>query len=184
MKHEDKIVHEYDGILEADNQLPRWWLYTLFGAIAFAGAYWLYYEVYGTGATPAQAFEAEQIERARAEAARLSADGPMTPERLIAMSQNAAILASGKELFKATCASCHAQNGGGQVGPNLTDEYWMHGGAPDRILASVREGFVDKGMPAWGPQLGEEKVREVTAYVVSLKGANVPGGKAPQGDKE
>ncbi len=181
---EDQIVHEYDGILEADNRLPRWWLYTLYGAIVFAGAYWLYYEAYGTGATPAQAYQAEKLERARVEAARLAAEGPMTPEKLVAMSRNAAILASGREVFTATCASCHLVTGGGQVGPNLTDGHWIHGGQPEKILATIRDGFLDKGMPAWGPQLGQEKVRDVTAYVLSIKGTNVPGGKEPQGTLE
>jgi cytochrome c oxidase cbb3-type subunit III len=124
------------------------------------------------------------MERARAEADRLAASGPFTPELLVAMAQNDAILAAGRATYAATCASCHAANGGGQVGPNLTDPYWVHGGGPEQILRSIREGWADKGMPAWGPQLGEEKVREVTAYVISLRGTNVPGGKSPQGDPE
>lgn len=177
------IVHEYDGILEADNRLPRWWLYTLYGAIIFAAGYWLYYQSYGTGLTPTQAYEEERLARAKIEADRLNAAGPMTPEKLIEMSKNVAIVAQGKQTFTSTCASCHAANAGGQVGPNLTDEYWLHGGKPEQVLASVRNGWLDKGMPAWGPQLGEAKVREVAAYVYSLKGTNVPG-KPPQGEKE
>jgi cytochrome c oxidase cbb3-type subunit 3 len=184
MSDQEKIVHEVDGIEEADNQLPRWWLYTLFGSMIFAAGYWLYYEEYRTGLTPEQAFRVEKMEKAKAEAARLNAEGPLTPERLEAMSKNLAIVTSGKSLFTATCASCHAATGGGQVGPNLTDEYWLHGGAPERVLVSVRDGWVQKGMPAWGPQLGEQKVREVTAYVLSLKNTKVAGGKPPQGSVE
>lgn len=181
---DERIVHVYDDIQEADNRLPRWWLYTLYGAIVFAAAYWLYYQSYGTAPSSFARYEAEKIERARGEAARLAAEGPLTPERLVAMSKNAAILASGKETFVATCASCHLASGGGQVGPNLTDTSWIHGGGPEQILISVRAGYLDKGMPAWGPQLGEAKVRDVVAYVISLKGTNVPGGKAPQGVPE
>jgi cytochrome c oxidase cbb3-type subunit III len=184
MNSTEKIVHEVDGIQEADNELPRWWLYTLFGAMVFAAGYWLYYEEFKTGASPVQAFQAEKLEKAKAEATRLNAEGPMTPEKLVAMSKNMAIVSSGKALYSATCASCHAATGGGQVGPNLTDPYWVHGGKPEQILASVRQGWVEKGMPAWGPQLGEQKVREVAAYVISLKGTNVPGGKPPQGEVE
>lgn len=181
---DEHIVHEYDGILEADNRLPRWWLYTLYGAILFAICYWLYYQAYGTGQSPRQVFEAEKMERAKLEAEKLAAAGPITPEKLIEMSKNAAILESGKATFTTTCASCHAANGGGQVGPNLTDEYWIHGSGPDQLLASVRAGYLDKGMPPWGQVLGEGKVREVVAYVYSLKNTNVPGGKPPQGNKE
>ena len=179
----EKIIHEIDGIQEADNQLPRWWLYTLFGAILFAGGYWLFYEEYG-GPTPLASWRAEKLEKASVEAARLNAEGPMTTERLEAMAKNEAIVAAGKMVFTSTCASCHAANGGGQVGPNLTDEYWVHGGAPEKVLASVRGGWADKGMPAWGPQLGEQKVRDVTAYVLSLRGLKVAGGKPPQGNLE
>ncbi|HKA86871.1 MAG TPA: c-type cytochrome [Haliangiales bacterium] len=92
--------------------------------------------------------------------------------------------AGGKEIFATACAPCHAANAGGHVGPNLTDEYWLHGGRPADILASVRFGWVDKGMPAWGPVLGEANVRAVVAYVVSLKNTRVAGGKAPQGTTE
>ena len=179
----EKIIHEVDGIQEADNQLPRWWLYTLFAAMIFAAGYWLYYEEYG-GPSPLVSYRAEKLEKAQAEAARLNAEGPMTADRLEAMAKNEAILAAGKNVFVSTCASCHAANGGGQVGPNLTDEYWVHGGAPEKVLASVRGGWVEKGMPAWGPQLGEQKVREVTAFVLSLRGLKVAGGKAPQGSLE
>jgi cytochrome c oxidase cbb3-type subunit 3 len=178
------IVHEYDGILEADNRLPRWWLYTLYGTIAFAAVYWLYYETYRTGASPKQVYDGEQMARAKIEAERLAAAGPITPEKLIEMSQNAAIVESGKAVFTTNCVSCHLATGGGQVGPNLTDPYWIHGGKPEQILASVRAGYLDKGMPPWGQVLGEAKVREVTAYALTLKNTNVAGGKAPQGDKE
>jgi cytochrome c oxidase cbb3-type subunit 3 len=180
----DPIIHVYDDIEEADNRLPRWWLYTLYGAIAFAAGYWLYFEAYGTGKSPVAVYRAEKLAAAREEAKRLQAEGPMTEERLVAMSKNATIVSAGRTVFVQTCASCHKADGGGQVGPNLTDEYWVHGGAPEKILATVRNGWVDKGMPAWGPQLGEGKVREVTAYVLSLKGTKVAGGKEPQGDKE
>jgi cytochrome c oxidase cbb3-type subunit 3 len=180
----EPIIHVYDDIEEADNRLPRWWLYTLYGAIVFAAGYWLYFEAYGTGKSPVAAYRAEKLAAAREEAKRLQAEGPMTEERLIAMSKNPTIVSAGRTVFAQTCASCHKADGGGQVGPNLTDEYWVHGGAPEKILVSVRNGWVDKGMPAWGPQLGEGKVREVAAYVLSLKGTKVAGGKEPQGDRE
>ncbi len=182
-KSGEPIVHEYDDIQEADNQLPRWWLYTLFGSIVFAGGYWLYFHTYGTGKTPLQVFEIDRMEAAKAEQARLEAAGPFTPDKLVAMSKNLAVVEAGRAQFASTCATCHAANATGQVGPNLTDEYWIHGGKPENILRSIRGGWVDKGMPAWGPQIGEAKVREVAAYVYSLKGKNLTG-KAPQGEKE
>jgi cytochrome c oxidase cbb3-type subunit 3 len=176
--------HEHDGITELDNVLPRWWLQILWGTVLFALGYWLYYQVFATGESPLTAYKREKMLAAQAEAERLKAQGELTPDRLVAMSKNVAIVSAGKATFVATCASCHAQNAGGQVGPNLTDEYWLHGGKPEQILATIRGGVLPKGMPAWGPQLGEEKVREVAAYVLSIRNTHVPGGKPPQGDAE
>jgi cytochrome c oxidase cbb3-type subunit 3 len=89
----------------------------------------------------------------------------------------------GAAVFATTCAACHAPTGGGNIGPNLTDEYWLHGGAPEEIYKSIRDGFPTKGMPAWGAQLGERRVRAVTAYVLSIRNTHAPGGKPPQGDE-
>jgi cytochrome c oxidase cbb3-type subunit 3 len=80
----------------------------------------------------------------------------------------------------ATCASCHGQNAEGLVGPNLTDKFWIHGATGQDILRSVNEGFAEKGMPAWGPVIGADKARKVTAFVLSVKGKDRPG-KEPQG---
>jgi len=180
----DKVIHEYDDIKECDNKLPNWWLYILYGTVVFAIGYWFYYDVYGTGASPLAAYQREKAAAAAAEAERLKTAGDLTPEKLVEMSHNAAILAAGKTTFTQICAACHRADGGGQVGPNLTDEYWLGSPKPLDILSTIRQGRVDKGMPAWGPQLGEERVREVAAYVLSIKNTHVPGGKAPQGEKE
>jgi cytochrome c oxidase cbb3-type subunit III len=180
----EKIIHEYDDIKEADNRLPNWWLYIFAGTVLFAVCYWFYFHVWGTAATPLVSYQREKAAAAIAEAERLKAQGEMTPEKLLAMSHNAAILSSGKTTFTQICAACHRADGGGQVGPNLTDEFWIGGSRPDQILRTVREGRPDKGMPAWGPQLGEERVRDVAAYVLSIRNTHVAGGKAPQGQKE
>src|SRR5262245_40850585 len=178
---EDQVVHEYDDIRECDNQLPRWWVYILIGTVVFAAGYWFYYQVYGTGDSPLAVY---QKEKAAAQAAQLKAEGALTPERLVAMSHNAAIVGEGKVAFSQLCASCHGAQGGGQIGPNLTDEYWLWGGKPDDIFKTIRDGHVDKGMPAWGPQIGEPRVRVMAAYVLSIKDTHVANGKAPQGKKE
>ncbi len=179
------IEHQnHDGIRELDNVLPRWWLQILWGSVIFAFGYWMYYQVFQTGELPVDTYKREKLAAAQAEALRLKADGELTPDRLVAMSKNLAIIGAGKATFTATCAPCHRVDAGGQVGPNLTDEFWLHGGKPLQIVATIREGFLPKGMPAWGPQLGESRVREVAAYVLSLRNSHVPGGKAPQGDRE
>ena len=171
-----KVVHVYDDIEEEDNHLPHWWLAILFGAIVFAFGYWFLYEVTGAVPGPLASFRAESAELAkrRAEAA------PVSNESLLVLSKNATTLAEGKQLFVSTCAPCHGAQAQGLVGPNLTDKFWLHGGAPLEIHKSVTNGYPEKGMRPWGQILGAARVRTVAAFVISLKGQNLPG-RPPQG---
>lgn len=178
------VVHEYDGIVEHDNHLPRWWLYSLYGTIVFSVGYWFHYHTFRSGLGPTAAFEAEQAAELAIEAEKLKKAGSVTPELLVKLSRDAGTVKQGQDVFKSTCVACHLESGGGSIGPNLTDAYWLHGGAPDQIYRTVKEGVPAKGMAAWGPVLGEERVRAAAAYVISIKNTNVAGGKAPQGDKD
>lgn len=178
---EDRVIHSVDGIEEYDNRLPRWWLFSLYGAILFAAVYWYTYHVGAFAETPAVAY---QSERDRAALAEAKAGGTMTPEALVALTKDKTTVEQGKAIFTSTCAACHRADGGGNVGPNLTDEFWLHGGAPDQIWKTVSDGVPAKGMPAWKPQLGPDRVQAVTAYVLTLRHTNAPGGKAPQGTRE
>ncbi len=180
----DEIVHRYGDIEEMDNELPKWWLYILYGSIVFAFGYWFHYQVFRSGESPTQAY-AREVEAARAvEADRVRAAGVMSNEALLTLSRDTATVAKGKDVFAQTCVACHGANGGGTIGPNLTDSAWIHGGAAQNVFATVRDGVIAKGMPVWGPQLGAERVQAVTAYVLTLRNTNVPGGKAPQGTNE
>lgn len=181
---DEKIIHEYDGILEADNHLPRWWLVTLYGAIGFAVFYWMSYEALKILPSPTAAFAIEQAKAAEAEAAKLKAMGAANDDNLMAMAKNDATKLEGKEIFLKNCMSCHGPAGGGGIGPNLTDGHWLHGGKPMQVYTTIKDGFTKNGMPAWGTLIGEERVRVAAAYVLSIKGTNVPGGKAPQGVPE
>lgn len=178
------VVHEYDGIEECDNHLPRWWLWTLYGAIVFSIGYWFHYHTFKTGMGPTAAYEAEDAAFKAAEAEKLKKAGALTPELLVKLSKDPATIKQGQDVFKSTCMSCHLETGGGSIGPNLTDAFWLHGGKPDQIYKTIKEGVPAKGMASWGPVLGEERVRAAAAYVLSIKNTNVAGGKAPQGDKE
>jgi len=169
-----EIVHEYDGILEADNKLPRWWLMTLFGAMAFSVGYWFYYEEFKAGPGLTQAYYAEKAR----EAEKTGADP--TDAELLASVQTPA-LELGKAAFVANCVACHEAQGQGKIGPNLTDAAWLHGGSPVAIFRTIRDGVPAKGMPSWGPMLGRAGVAQVTAFVLSLRDKNVPG-KAPEGE--
>ena len=176
-------VHVYDDIQECDNLLPRWWLYSLFGTVIFALGYWFYFHVFMAGTLPNEAYTQEvQAETAR-ESARIRAAGVMTPAALLALSHDASLVHQGQEVFRSTCATCHGPSGGGLIGPNLTDEFWLHGGAPDAIFHTINEGVAARGMPAWGPQLGIDRVQAVTAYLLTVRNTHVPGGRPPQGER-
>jgi cytochrome c oxidase cbb3-type subunit 3 len=183
-ERQDKVLHEIDGIEEYDNKLPNWWLYTLYGAIVFAVGYWFHYEVAGFGDSPRAEYQTQVDKAAAAEAERIKAKGDVTAESLAALARDKVTVGQGKDVFVQTCAVCHRQDGGGNVGPNLTDDFWLHGAAPDKIYKTITEGVAAKGMPSWGPQLGAERVQAVTAYVITLRSTNVTGGKAPQGERE
>jgi cytochrome c oxidase cbb3-type subunit 3 len=179
---EDRVVHVYDDdILEQDNKLPLWWQYTLYGAILFAAVYWYGEIKLGAWKSRSESYDQEMVAARIAEAQK---GGPMSPEALIAMSHDPTTIEAGKKLFTTTCAACHRADGGGNIGPNLTDSYWIHGSKPANLWTTVHDGVSNKGMPAWGPQLGNEKVADAVAYVLTLRDTNIAGGKAPQGDKE
>lgn len=176
--------HDYDGIRELDNPLPRWWLFTLYGAIAFSVVYWFYYHTLGAGLLPMAAFRDElrrtQEEQDAREAALEAQGKGVTEEQLAAMGRDPEAIARGAAVFKQNCVACHGERGQGVVGPNLTDGYWIHGRKARDIYGSVSAGVLDKGMPSWKPVLGATKVKEAVAYVLSIRDTNVPG-KAPQG---
>jgi cytochrome c oxidase cbb3-type subunit 3 len=196
---QDKVIHEYDGIQEYDNRLPNWWLYTLFGSIVFAGLYWATYHVLHVSELPRAEYD-QEVSAAKASADRdeeerlietagapLATGGPselVSAEALAALSHDPAKVGEGKQLFVTYCAPCHGADGGGKIGPNLTDNAWLHGGAPEKIFRQVMNGSPTKGMIPWGPQIGADRVKAVTAYVLTIKNTNVAGGKPPQGEIE
>ncbi len=183
-EEQDRVIHEVDGIQEYDNKLPNWWLYTLYGAILFAAVYWFHYHVAEFGEGPEAQYKAEMEKVAAEQAAKIKAAGAVTPEALAALVKDKTTVEQGKQVFTTTCASCHRNDGGGVVGPNLTDEFWLHGGSPEKVYKTIKDGVADKGMPAWMPVLGPDRTSAVTAYVLSIRGTNVAGGKAPQGERE
>jgi cytochrome c oxidase cbb3-type subunit 3 len=167
--------HDYDGIREYDNRLPNWWLWTLIVSIVFGYGYWMYFQTFHAGASSHEAYLAE-LERAdAAAAARAAARGALTDEALAAFAADATRVAAGKVLFGQYCVACHGPEAAGLIGPNLTDNAWIHGGTPTAILQTVTTGVAAKGMPSWGPVLGPDKVENVVAFVLTLRGKNVPG---------
>lgn len=173
---DNKVLHVYDDIEEEDNHLPHWWLAILYGAIVFAFGYWFVYETTHAAPGPLASLRTEMAEAAK----RRAESGPISNESLAVLSRDAKTVAEGKQVFVSTCAPCHAPQGQGLVGPNLTDKFWLHGGAPVDIHKSITGGYPEKGMRPWGAVLGAARVRAVAAFVVSIKGQNLAG-RPPQG---
>jgi cytochrome c oxidase cbb3-type subunit 3 len=175
-----EILHVYDDIQEADNQLPTWWVAVFLGTVAFAGVYW-FAHLYHAQPTVAEDYRRsmDALQAAQAEALRNQPE--VSAALLHSLASNAQAIAQGSAAFKQTCAPCHADRAQGNIGPNLTDNFWLHGGSGLEIHKTISEGVVAKGMPAWGAVLGENTVRNLTAFVLSLRGQNVPG-KPAQGE--
>jgi cytochrome c oxidase cbb3-type subunit 3 len=178
---QDKLMdHEYDGIRELDNHMPAWWLWLFYFTIAFGVLYMLYFQVLGWG--PDQHEEYQQ-EMAAAEAMYGSPEEQSPVEDFTwAISSEESDIEAGRELFMSSgqlCFTCHGNAGGGLVGPNLTDEYWMHGCQPVDIAGSIINGYPDMGMLPYGSgtQLSNEQVQQLISYIASLQGTNPPDAK-------
>jgi cytochrome c oxidase cbb3-type subunit 3 len=182
-RDDDRLVgHAYDGIQEYDNPLPGWWVWIFVATIVFSAAYWGYYQL-GPGSSVVAEYEAEAriaSERAAALAAR---EGAQSDETIVAVARDAGVMAKAKEAFVARCAVCHGPQGQGLIGPNLTDEYWLHGGRPTDIFRIISDGEVEKGMVPWKGVLAPQEIRALAAYIGTLRGSNPPNPKPPQGDR-
>lgn len=214
----DKLLdHDYDGIKELDNDMPRWWLWLFYITIIWAVLYMLYYHVFDIGYLSSDEYKQEvnpQYVRVSAADDKVlgildeyhspfyKTGGDITP-RMLAMGEDetpfvevtaesdtatyvelsdAAEISAGKEIFLKNCIQCHGAAGEGGIGPNLADNYWLHGGSFTNVVKSVKYGYPAKGMISWRGFLSEDKILQVASYVRTLKGSNPPNGKAPQGE--
>ena len=173
--------HEYDGIQEFNNPAPFWWQLFFYLSIAFAFGYYAYHEL---GNAPSLDQElAENITAIRKIQKQNEPTGP-DEKQLLALTTDSNALKTGKEAFTTKCAACHAADGGGLIGPNLTDRFWIHGkGSLGDIYGVVYNGVLDKGMPAWGSLLTHDELYGVVAYVKTLSGKTTANPKAPQGNE-
>ncbi len=176
------VVHEYDGIIEHDNKLPNWWLATLFAAIVFAIVYWITLHTAELWPSIQERYVSD-VEAHAKQQRLLAAVRPIDDATLRALASDNDAVARGAQTFQSVCSACHGKKAEGLVGPNLTDNAWIHGSAPLVMFNVVGNGVLQKGMPAWFPTLGESGTKDVVAYMLTLRNTNVPG-KAPEGTAE
>ena len=177
------MSHDYDGIQEYDNPLPGWWKAIFAGSIVFAACYGFYYHVANWGTRPDAAYAATLAVYNSQKSLREAADAANVSEEMLAKdAMDPKVLAHGKEVFAVRCASCHTENGRGLIGPNLTDEFQIHGSTRMDIYKTVHDGAPGTPMLAWGEQLPPADIVAAAAFVSTLRGTNIPG-KPPQGQK-
>ena len=172
--------HEYDGIKELDNKLPKWWLWLFYITIVIAFAYFFRYHVLKTGPLQEEEYEREvaaamiKYKDARASAMPDAAD-------IVLLTDDFSLL-EGKGIYDKSCAVCHLADGRGLVGPNLTDDYWIHGCTMADIYNIIVVGVPEKGMISWKDQLTPLQIQQVSSFIVGLHNTNPPNPKAPEGE--
>lgn len=176
------VDHSYDGITELDNFMPPWLQYVFIGTVVYAIGYFVFYTVLGTGLTGLEEYQEELRVEAISAEIRKANNLASIDENTVVFDESAGALASGKTIFEGNCAACHAQDGGGGVGPNLTDDYWLHGGGIADVFKVVKYGVIEKGMVPWEDQLSPAEIQSVSSYVLTLRGSSPANPKAPQGE--
>jgi cytochrome c oxidase cbb3-type subunit 3 len=178
--------HEFDGIRELDNKLPAWWVWMFYLTIGFGVVYFMYYDVLKIGDSSHEKFVKQMEEGKKQKEEYLASIANLVNEENVELLTDENALAEGAKIFKQNCVACHLDHGGGaptSIGPNLTDEYWLHGGGIKNVFATIKNGVPTKGMIAWKDQMSPVDIHKVSSYVVSLQGTNPAGAKEPQGDK-
>lgn len=177
IEYKDPLLmdHEADGIRELDNKLPRWWVWLFFLTIVFAASYLCYYHVFGMGSLMAAEYQAE-MEKGEALKSmammKFESDlGSLQP------SKDAAVIGQGHDIFARLCAPCHRADGGGLVGPNLCDTYWIHGSNFVDNVTTIWNGVPQKGMITWKNYLKPRDVVAVASYIYTLRGTHPPNPK-------
>ena len=182
LQEENDIMldHDFDGIKELDNKIPPWWNALFYGAIVFAIIYMIDYHIIGDGNVQINEYNKE-VQAATLQAELLSKSGALINEETVVILSDVAALSSGKDIFIKNCVACHGVNGEGIVGPNFTDDYWIHGASIKNIYKTISDGVPAKGMISWKSQLSPNQIQEVGSYIRTLRGTNPPNPKAPEG---
>ncbi len=176
------LGHDYDGIRELDNKLPGWWLYGFYLTIIVGVIYLYRYHIAETAPLSKQEFENAWKKGEEQKAAFLSKSANNVDENTVVLLKDEAALKAGKTNFELMCAACHGKEGQGGVGPNLTDDYWIHSGSVKEIFKTIKYGWPEKGMKSWKDDYSPVQIAQLTSYVKSLHGTNPPNPKEKQGE--
>ncbi len=176
------LDHDYDGIQELDNNLPPWWKYGFYLTIVFAVVYLVNYHVLKTGDLQGAEYTKEVAQAAIDIAEYQKKSALSVDENTVKLLSDNESISRGKEIFIANCVACHGKLGEGQVGPNLTDDYWIHGGKINDLFKTIKYGYPEKGMKSWKEDLSPSQISFVSSYIKTLRGTNPPNPKEKQGE--
>jgi cytochrome c oxidase cbb3-type subunit 3 len=180
---EIELDHDYDGIKELNNPIPPWFNVLFYGTIVFGIIYLFVYHVFEVAPLQAKEYDNQVAVAEKMKEDYLKKAGNLVDENSVKVVTDQKLLAEGNNTYTARCAACHGQKGEGGVGPNLTDEYWLHGGTINDVFKTIKYGVPAKGMIAWQNTLNPLEMQNVSSYIMSLQGSNPPGAKEPQGEK-
>jgi cytochrome c oxidase cbb3-type subunit III len=175
------LGHNYDGIRELDNRLPPWWLYGFYCSILFACIYLWRYHVSHSAPLSGEEYQIAMQQAAVQKEEYLKKAANNIDETNVKRLTSNSDLESGKNVFITVCAACHGKEGQGIVGPNLTDDYWLHGGSINDVFKTIKYGYPEKGMKSWKDDYSPSQLAQIASYVESLHGTNPLNPKAPQG---
>lgn len=182
-EHKVDLGHDYDGIRELDNPMPPWWVALFVVTIIFSVVYVFHYHFLGTGDLQTAEYERSMATAKLEVAAYRKANAMNVDETNATLMEDAADLMSGKAIFENKCSVCHKEDGRGEIGPNLTDEYWNYGGDIKNLFKVIKEG-APKGMPAHEAMLNPIQIQQVASYVLHFEEISpADGGKEPEGEK-
>lgn len=176
----EDLGHDFDGIHELDNRIPPWFNYLFLGTVVFAFVYLLDYHVLKISPLSESEYVSEIQAAEIQKRIALAAEGTIDENTLVALKDEASIK-FGAETFQKYCVSCHGPQAGGLVGPNLTDQYWIHGGGVKNVYTTIKMGVPAKGMISWQLVFSQKQIQQIASYVLTLQGTNPPGGKSPEG---
>ncbi len=174
------LGHDFDGIHELDNRIPPWFNYLFYGTVIFSVIYMLDFHVLNTSKLSAAEYT-EEMKTAQLQKRILLANEAPIDENALAILKDETSLTEAKELFKSNCVSCHGNNAEGLVGPNLTDQYWIHGGGVKNIYTTIKKGVPGK-MTSWELVYSPKQIQKLASYVISLQGTNPPNARKSEGE--
>jgi cytochrome c oxidase cbb3-type subunit 3 len=178
---EEDMGHDYDGIRELNNPTPPWWRWSFYFSIVFALVYVWRFQISHAAPSQLEELAIAEAEAAEAKAEYLKNAANNIDENTVTLLTSPEDIASGQKLFSSSCAPCHGPQGQGVVGPDLTDDYWLHGGQVKAIFSTIKYGVPEKGMKSWKDDFSPKQLAQLTSFIKSIRGSNPPNPKEHQG---